>query len=295
MNTFITAGIGELLWDMLPSGKKWGGAPGNFARHCANLGCESTVISAVGNDELGQGLIDDAIESDLECIVPVVDKPTGIVNVTLNDAGVPQYDIVKDVAWDFIPLTEEMSDLAGKLDVLCFGTLAQRSATSRNTIKSLIEQVSPDCLKICDINLRQHYYSDDLIQECVDLADMLKINDDELPIVAEAVGCSGDDQIELAQRVLEKYSLKWLVLTCGPKGSIVVSKDEIAQCGTQDIEVVDTVGAGDSFTAAITVCLLRGKPIDVANRLASEVADYVCSCAGAVPKLPEDLVQRLYK
>jgi len=290
-----TAGVGELLWDMFPEGRQWGGAPGNFARHCSKLGCSSTAISAIGDDDLGRELVDDAFAAGLECIVPVSDYPTGTVKVTLDDSGVPEYEITENVAWDHIPLTDDMEALARYLDAVCFGSLARRSPESRDTIRSLVEQVREGCLKICDINLRQHYYSDELIVDCLEISNVLKVNDEELPVVAGACGCGREDMAEAARDILSKFSLSRVVVTCGEKGSLMVSPDSVSRCDGYPTEVVDTVGAGDSFSAAIAVGLLNGLDPEVINDAACRIASYVCSRPGAVPQLPDELVVLLEK
>ncbi len=294
MHEYNTAGIGEVLWDFFTDGKKWGGAPGNFARHCAKLGCRASIVSAVGDDTFGRELVADARAAGLECIVPVADYPTGTVMVHLDDAGVPEYEITEDVAWDHIPLTDEMVACAKKLDAVCFGSLAQRYAVSRKTIGDFLACTGPDCLKICDINLRQHYHSKEIIDDCLRRADLLKVNDEEFSAVAATLGYDGGEEnsCPTARRMITDYSLRWVVVTRGRRGSAIIGADDDWSCEGFPTDVVDTVGAGDAFTASMAVGLLDGIDPGVVNRAACRIAAFVCSRPGAVPELPEQLIPR---
>lgn len=278
----IIAGIGEILWDMLPSGKSLGGATANFAYHATRLGAQGWAVSAIGDDRLGQEIMEIAAKKRLSTIIEVVDKPTGTVQVSLDSAGVPTYNILEDVAWDNIPFTDEMKSLARRADAVCFGSLAQRM-DSRNTIKAFLKASKPDCLKIFDINLRQNYYSREVIDESLEMADILKINDDEIKIVAELFSLKGND-IDACRSLISLYSLKLVILTKGAEGSEVITEDDVIPQEAGKVEIVDTVGAGDSFAAAFTVAYLRGKSIREAQKLASDTAAYVCSNKGGMPE-----------
>ena len=278
----IIVGIGEILWDMLPSGKALGGAPANFAYHAGRLGEEGWAVSAVGDDALGREILDLVASKGLHSMIAVTDKPTGTVQVELDDRGVPAYNIMEDVAWGNIPFTPEMEELAKRADAVCFGSLVQRM-NSRSSVMRFIRAMRPDALKVFDINLRQHYYSCEVIVESLMLADILKINDEEIRIVAGMLGLS-DDAVTACRELIGSFGLRLVILTKGPEGSEVITADKVIPQGVDDVEIVDTVGAGDSFTAAFTVAYLRGDTLAEAQRLASATASYVCSRKGAMPE-----------
>ena len=282
MSKKVIVGIGEILWDMLPGGKALGGAPANFAYHAQRLGEEGWAVSAIGDDPLGAEIMDIVAEKELHHIIAVTDKPTGTVQVELDGKGVPSYNITEDVAWDNIPFTPEMEALAARADAVCFGSLVQRMS-SRSSILRFLRATRPEALKVFDINLRQHYYSPEVIEESLRLADILKINDDEIRIVADMFGL-GDDDTAACRLLMERYSLRLVILTRGAEGSEVITAREVIPQAVGEVKVVDTVGAGDSFTAAFVVAYLRGLPLSEAQRLASETASYVCSCKGAMPE-----------
>ena len=278
----VIVGIGEILWDMLPSGKALGGAPANFAYHAGRLGEEGWAVSAVGDDALGREILDLVKSKGLRNLIAVTDKPTGTVQVELDDRGVPAYNIMEDVAWDNIPFTPEMEELAKRADAVCFGSLVQRM-NSRPSVMRFIRAMRPDALKVFDINLRQHYYSCEVLEESLMLADILKINDEEIRIVAGMLGLS-DDAVTACRELIGNFGLRLVILTKGPEGSEVITADKVIPQGVDDVEIVDTVGAGDSFTAAFTVAYLRGDTLAEAQRLASATASYVCSRKGAMPE-----------
>lgn len=278
----IIVGIGEILWDMLPSGKALGGAPANFAYHAGRLGEEGWAVSAVGDDALGREILELVASKGLHSMIAVTDKPTGTVQVELDDRGVPAYSIMEDVAWDNIPFTPEMEELAKRADAVCFGSLVQRM-NSRPSVMRFIRAMRPDALKVFDINLRQHYYSSEVLEESLMLADILKINDEEIRIVAGMLGLS-DDAVTACRELIGSFGLRLVILTKGPEGSEVITADKVIPQGVDDVEIVDTVGAGDSFTAAFTVAYLRGDTLAEAQRLASATASYVCSRKGAMPE-----------
>lgn len=278
----VIVGIGELLWDMLPSGKAIGGAPANFAYHAGRLGEEGWVVSAVGDDALGHEILDVLDEKRLHSLVAMVDKPTGTVQVSLDDAGVPTYTIVEDVAWDHIPYTPKMQDLASRADAVCFGSLVQRNG-SRASVLKFLEAVPASALKVFDINIRQHFYTPEILRKSLEIADVLKINDEEIVTLSEMFGL-GSDPREACRKLIGQYSLRFVLLTKGAQGSEVISPDEVIPQGVGKVDVVDTVGAGDAFTAAFTVAYLRGDSLADAQKLAGEVTAYVCSHKGAMPE-----------
>jgi len=282
MSKKVIVGLGEILWDMLPSGKALGGAPANFAYHAQRLGEEGWAVSAIGDDALGREILDIVAEKGLKNLIAVTDKPTGTVEVTLDARGVPTYNIMEDVAWDNIPFTPEMEALARRADAVCFGSLVQRMA-SRASVLRFIRAMRPDALKVFDINLRQHYYSRELLEESLQLADILKINDEEIRAVAELFALPGDDAA-VCRALAARFGLRLVILTKGPEGSEIVTSDAVIPQPAGEAVVVDTVGAGDAFTAAFVVSYLRGDSLADAQRLASDTAAYVCSCKGAMPQ-----------
>lgn len=277
----VIVGIGEILWDMLPSGKALGGAPANFAYHAMRLGEEGWAVSAVGGDALGREILDLVASKKLKNLIALSDKPTGTVEVELDSRGVPSYNIMEDVAWDNIPFTPEMEELAKRADAVCFGSLVQRMK-SRESVLRFVCAMRPEALKVFDINLRQHYYDREIIEESLKLADILKINDEEIRIVAGMLGL-GDDDAAACRSLVADYGLKLVILTRGAEGSEVVTADEVIPQAVGPVDVVDTVGAGDAFTAAFVVAYLRGDSLADAQRLATETASYVCSRKGAMP------------
>lgn len=276
-------GLGEILWDMLPTGKQLGGAPANFAYHVCRLGGNGWAVSAISDDELGKEIKSTLSTKKLNTILEEVNEPTGTVQVTLNAAGVPTYDITEGVAWDHIPFTERIGDLAKETSAVCFGTLAQRSPESRATIHEFIENMPDGSLKVYDINLRQNYYDEKIISDSLRLADILKINDEELEIVSKMFCLSGTSE-ERCRAISREFNLKFVILTMGGDGSKVILEDRVHLSTPGKINIVDTVGAGDSFTAAFILAYLRGESLEKAHTLATEVSSYVCTKAGAMPE-----------
>lgn len=287
----LVVGMGEALWDMLPEGRKIGGAPANFAYHVSQFGLDSRVVSAVGDDELGNEILANFAEKKLECQIEKVPYPTGTVQVELDEKGVPRYDIKEGVAWDNIPFTTSLQELAKKTDAVCFGSLAQRNSVSRETINRFIDEMPQEehVLKIFDINLRQHFYSKELIEESIKKCNILKINDEELAIVSQMFGFADIDFKEQCKLLLTKYNLKMLILTCGVDGSYVFSPGEMSFLETPKVKVADTVGAGDSFTGAFVAAILKGLEMKEAHRLAVNVSAFVCTQNGAMPELPAEI------
>lgn len=276
-------GLGEILWDMLPTGKQLGGAPANFAYHVCRLGGNGWAVSAISDDELGREIKNTLSTKKLNTILEEVNEPTGTVQVTLNAAGVPTYDITEGVAWDHIPFTERIGNLAKETSAVCFGTLAQRSPESRATIHKFIESMPAGSLKVFDINLRQKYYDEKIISDSLRLADILKINDEELEIVSRMLCLTGTSE-ERCRAISREFNLKFVILTMGGDGSKVILEDRVHLSTPGKINIVDTVGAGDSFTAAFMLAYLRGESIENAHTLATEVSSYVCTKAGAMPE-----------
>ena len=289
---FKVAGIGEVLWDQLPQGDVLGGAPANVAFHASQLGAESYIISAVGNDILGNEIISRLSKKNINLIISKVTYPTGTVKVTLDDRGVPDFEITKDVAWDYIELTSESSHLARQLDAVCFGSLAQRNRVSHNTIKKFLHLLPEETLKVFDINLRQNFYDKQLINDSLTISNILKINDDELLIIAELFGLKGDEEY-LCRKLLDTYGLELVAYTCGANGSYLFGKNDKSYIKTPVVKVKDTIGAGDSFTAALMVSLLNGCNLSECHLLAVEIAAFVCENDGAMPEYSSELQNRI--
>lgn len=283
-------GFGEALWDIFPEGRKIGGAPANFAYHVAQWGLDSCAVSAIGKDELGDDIIRTFDENGLEYCLERVGFPTGVVNVTLDENKVPSYDIMEGVAWDNIPMTPALEALAKDCRAICFGSLAQRSAVSRATVSAFLDLMPEDSLKIFDINLRQHYYSEEIICDSMRMSDILKINDEEILVVADMLGIKDKSLKEICGVLLEMFDLKIVILTCGDKGSYVLTRNESSWFDTPKVDVVSTVGAGDSFTGTFIASILLGKTVRQAHEAAVKVSAYVCTCQGAMPSIPKALL-----
>ena len=294
MNTDIIVGLGEALWDVLPEGKKLGGAPANFAYHVKQFGFNSMAVSAVGNDKLGEETLAALNEKGLDYIMAQVPYPTGTVQVTLDEDGIPTYDIRENVAWDNIPFTPEIEDLARNCRAVCFGSLAQRNVVSRETIYKFLDTMptGDGRLRIFDINLRQNFYTKEIIAESLYRCNILKINDEELVAIGRMFGYPGLDMRDKCWLLLGKCNLDMLVLTCGTNGSYVFTPGNVSFQEPPLVEVADTVGAGDSFTGAFCSAILKGMSVADAHKLAVKVSAYVCTQSGAMPELPKELTQR---
>ena len=297
---YTIIGLGEILWDMFPAGKNLGGAPANFAYHAHALGHKGVIVSAVGDDELGHEIIEQLQHLCLTCDYIAIDKtkPTGTVSVYLDEKGQPTYTIHEGVAWDFIPNMPSLIALADKADAVCFGSLAQRSEVSRHTIRDFLDKVSSKPLRIFDVNLRQAFYTKAIIESSLQRANVLKINDEELPIIANLLDdFSAKDEHRALKTLARHYDLRLVALTKGDKGSILYANEQFAThpgcASTQSI--VDTVGAGDAFTAALAIGMLKGYDLERLNKEANCLAAFVCSRAGATPTLPDELIEPYFQ
>lgn len=279
----IIVGIGELLWDMLPTGKRAGGAPVNLVFHATQLGAQGCAISAVGRDDLGDELLNVMDAHSIKYILPRVDYPTGTVQVTLKQ-GIPSYDIVENVAWDYIPVTDEAKEMVSKADAIAYGTLALRNNVSHESICTLLRSAPKETLKYYDINLRQNYYSYAMIEELLQLANILKINDEELEVLLPMFGLEKKSHDEVAQWFIEKYKLHYFILTAGGDFSTIYSKEAKSYIKTPKVKVVDTVGAGDSFSGAFLCSILKGVTMREAHKKAVEIGAFVCTKSGAWPE-----------
>lgn len=285
----LVVGLGEVLWDMLPEGRKIGGAPVNFAYHAGQFGIDTMAVSAIGNDKLGEDTIAEMNGKHLNHIFPSVPYPTGSVQVSLDEKGVPAYDIKENVAWDNIPFTNEIESVARSCRAVCFGSLAQRNAVSRSTIRKFIESTPSGCIRIFDINLRQNFYTGNVIHDSLELCNILKINDEEIMLVSRMFNYDSSNIENVCRTIMEDFSLEMVILTCGTKGSYIFTKGGVSFMPTPKVNVADTVGAGDSFTGSFCAAILRGLPVAEAHKKAVEVSAYVCTQNGAMPEIPESM------
>ena len=286
----VVLGIGEVLWDLLPGGKQLGGAPANFAYHARALGADGFAISCVGDDPLGHELVEQFGRLGLTPRYLAIDRrhPTGTVDVRLDADGKPYFVIHEGVAWDYLPPKTVFNEVTDTAEAVCFGSLAQRAPVSRATIRGLLADLSEGCLRVFDVNLRQRFYSRDVILRGLHAADVVKLNDEELPVIAGLLKLPGDEQEAWMAALVRDYALRLLVLTRGAQGSVLLGPKGRSEHPGAPAKVVDTVGAGDAFTAAVTMGLLRGLHLDAINDYANRVAAYVCGQAGATPRLPDD-------
>lgn len=286
----IVVGMGEALWDVLPEGKKIGGAPANFAYHVSQFGLPSCVVSAIGDDALGKEIIENFTSKGLDQLIAEVPYPTGTVQVEIDQTGIPLYDIKENVAWDNIPYTEHLDALAKRTKAVCFGSLAQRNVVSRETINHFLDTMpkDDDSLIVFDVNLRQGFYNKEILCKSMQNCNILKINDEELITVSSMFGYPGIDLQDKCWILLGKYNLKMLILTCGINGSYVFTPGNVSFQPTPKVEVADTVGAGDSFTAAFIASILKGKSVTEAHTIAVKTSAYVCTQKGAMPILPPE-------
>ena len=288
----VVVGIGEVLWDMLPGGKQLGGAPANFAYHANALGATGVVVSRVGDDEPGREILQRLAALGLDWTHVGIDAehPTGTVDVRVDAAGVPEYVIHEPVAWDFLAVDGPLRRFARRADALCFGTLAQRHPTSSYAIRDFVGSTWTTCLRVCDINLRQSYFNVETVGMSLLMADVLKLNDAELPILARLLELDADGP-EAARRLMARFPVRLVALTRGSGGSVLYEKGgRVSEhAGFRAEPLVDTVGAGDAFTAALVMGLLANRDLDRINAAANRMAAYVCTQPGATPAIPETL------
>ena len=280
---------------MLPEGKKIGGAPANFDYHVSQYGFDGYVVSAVGDDKLGNEILESFNNRRLNYLIQRVPYPTGTVQIELDEAGIPCYEIKENVAWDNIPFTVDLEKLAKKTRAVCFGSLAQRNTVSRETINRFLDVMSDAAgqYRVFDVNLRQGFYDKEILCNSMKRCNILKINDEELIAVSRMFEYPGINLEDKCRALLSEYGLEILILTCGVNGSYVFTWENVSFVNTPKIEVADTVGAGDSFTATFISAILKGKSIREAHELAVEVSAYVCTQNGAMPELPISIKSRL--
>lgn len=293
MSKRIVVGLGEVLWDVYPDQALFGGAPANFACHAASLGADSRILSAVGKDRLGIAALDWMIEHELsiDCIEIDSEHPTGSVKISLDRIGTPEYQFAPDVAWDFLEFQPYWSDLAFQCEAVCFGTLAQRSPRSHRAVMGFLDATGPETLRVFDVNLRQSFYSREVLLSSMQRANVLKLNHEELPVVAGLLGISETSELLVCQRLATEYSLRAVALTRGADGSAVLLDGDWDEQLAPEIQAIDTVGAGDAFSASLIMGILEGKSLAKVHSHAARIAAYVCTQRGAVVPLPESLLE----
>ena len=291
---FVIVGLGEILWDVFPEGRKLGGAPANFAFYAKSLGEDGTIVSRVGKDEEGVDILARLHSAGLDTSWIEVDHvhPTGSVTVFSDEQGLPRFTIHEERAWDYLTMNPGLEALAARADAVCYGSLGQRSAVSRESILSFLDNMRPDCLRIFDLNLRPPHIDPERIDHLLKKSRVLKLNEEELHEAAQFLKIPGDED-DAAAALLANYPLELVVLTRGERGSRIFGRDETVESAAVQAEVVDTVGAGDAFTAVVAVGRLRNRPLGHINDVANQVAGFVCSRRGAWAELPESLIKSL--
>ena len=275
------AAIGEVLWDMMPTGKQPGGAPANFCFHANKLGANTALISAVGKDKNGSEISQFLHDKGITLFLNTVEKQTGYVSINL-EKGIPAYTIHEDIAWDFIAPSADALDWVSKADAICFGSLAQRSPVSKKSIELALDTAQPHALKVFDINLRQHYFTEGVLMKSLQMANVVKLNDEELDIISKILGLHGDTE-NMCRQLMETFQLQLVALTMGAQGSLLIRPDMVSFLNVPQIEAIDTIGAGDSFNAALVVGLLHNKDLRLIHREATAYAAKVCTYSGGMP------------
>jgi fructokinase len=292
-NRSTIVALGEILWDVFPDGPKFGGAPANFACTSAELAGDAAhiyIVGAVGPDALGREAVDLLASHGVDTTyAQLADYPTGQVNVALDTAGKPTFEIAENTAWDHVDWLTDVARLAPQADAVCFGTLAQRSPATRDTIRKFVSSTRPDCLRILDINLRPPFWTDDVVRESLKLANVLKLNDAELPALTKMLNLTGSDD-EVLSQLLKTNDLRLIALTRGADGATLISSTgERSDQPVAPTSIADTVGAGDAYTAALALGLLRGESLESINTWGNLIAAYVCSQPGGTPHFPDSL------
>ncbi len=296
MEPFRIAGIGEILWDIFPDGPRFGGAPSNFSCSTAELALDAAkvfIASAVGNDPLGNKALTELQEHRVNTVcVQTNGRETGQVHVKLDQGGSAHYRFAEDSAWDDLLWDDSLAQLAGQCNAVCFGTLGQRNPNSAKTILRFVDSVANEALKVLDVNLRYPYVSNAVIENSLSRANVLKLNNDELPRVASLIGATGSE-LQMMKALATHFQLHTIALTRGPQGAVILSEDELSDLPGQSVEVVDTVGAGDAFTAAMTLGLLCRNPLKQINQGAIAAAAWACVNSGGTMTFPEHIRQQV--
>jgi len=287
----VIVGIGEVLWDVFPDGEHFGGAPANVAMHAAALGAAAYMISAVGPDARGDAALArlDSAGVNRTAVAQLLGRPTGVVNVSVDSKGQPTFDIAADVAWDYLPWSQTIEQVAERADAICFGTLAQRSAVSRTTIHRAVKGTNRRTWRLFDVNLRQHYFDERMVIASLELANAVKLNHEELPVIARLCKLPVGNVADQLRTLCDWFGLRLAALTRGAGGSVLVTPTEVCESSAPATVVRDTVGAGDAFTATLLVGLLERRPLAEISARANAVAAYVCSQPGATPPIPPEL------
>lgn len=293
-NRPVVVGLGEVLWDVFPDGARFGGAPANYACSVAALSSRVDVfmVSGVGVDDLGKLAMEELRQRNVNTsVLQSNEKPTGAVNIAVDSHGIASYEFAADAAWDNLQWTDQLTELAERTNAVCFGSLGQRSSESHATMMRFVSATPADSLRIFDVNLRPPFFTEDIILESLQLANVLKLNDEELPVVATLSGNNslGLCEDELLQKIAERWSLRTIALTRGAEGAGLLHDGELYCCPAVSTPIVDTVGAGDAFTAAMTLGLLAGTEPHRICEHACRVAAFVCSQSGATPAIPNNL------
>lgn len=292
-NGKVMIGLGEILWDILPEGKVLGGAPSNFAYHASALGNDGITASRIGRDKLGLEIIDALKLNGLEIKYIQQDQtlPTSTVEVELAADGQPKFTIKENVAWDNLQFTPTFRELAQSADVICFGSLAQRSPNSRAAIKRFLSAAPKHAIKIFDINIRQHYYTDHIIKESLALSQVLKLNAVELPLLVNLLNLKSTDAVAQCRELCSRFALNLVCLTKGKNGSVLATSDESYSHPGYPVEAVDSVGSGDAFTAAMVHCVLKGASLQQTSEAANRLGSHVATKAGATPRIDPGILE----
>lgn len=291
----LFVGLGELIWDMLPEGRRLGGAPTNFAYMARLLGNRSAVASRVGRDALGREARARLEAAGVSTTYVQVENvhPTGTVGVRIGERGEPTFTVNGNSAWDYLEWTESWEELAGRADCVCFGTLGQREPRARETILRFLERVRPSALRVFDVNLRHSFFTPEMLARSLALASVAKLNTDELRLAASMLSLRGDDERALAEDLLARSGLDLVALTRGERGSLLVSAEGASEHAGFRVEVADTIGSGDAFAAALAHCRLRGATLEASNEIANRVGSWVATQPGATPEADAQRIARL--
>lgn len=291
----LFVGLGELIWDMLPEGRRLGGAPTNFAYMARLLGNRSAVASRVGQDALGREARArlEAAGVSTEFIQVESTHPTGTVGVRIGERGEPTFKVNGNSAWDYLEWTPSWEELAARADCVCFGTLGQREPRARETILRFLGRVRPSALRVFDVNLRHSFFTPEMLTRSLALSSVVKLNEDELRLAASMLDLRGDGERALAEDLLTRFRLDLVAVTRGERGSLLVSDEETSEHEGFSVEVADTIGSGDAFGAALAHCRLRGASLELSNEIANRVGSWVATQPGATPEADAQRIARL--
>lgn len=291
----VIVGIGEVLWDLFPTGRLLGGAPANFAWHAATLGAQGIVASRVGADELGDEIIERLDKQSLSTEYIQIDEahPTGSVVVQLDAQGRPEFTITENVAWDYMAWTPQWQTLAAKADAVCFGSLAQRGPETEHTIQCFLHAMRPEALKVFDVNLRPPFYSPAPLAESLRTADVVKLNSEELDVLRDLLELDGETTVDVCRKLISIYQVRMVCVTRGADGSLLVTSDAVSEHRGVKVQVADTVGAGDAFTAALVYHYLAGSSLDRMSEAANLLGAWVASQPGATPEPDPEVIREV--